>query len=130
MRMPQEHGALGTLWLYAESFVDNPFVTQEWQYRVGEKLVGVGYVDHLPEGLSAIYFYYDPAVAAEVAAYVNYICPVEGAKEEMEKIDPSLVDSPLIFPTADDLANVKVLRSLEPDEETSFSEQFQQVIGN
>jgi len=75
-------------------------------------------------------FYYDPAIAAEVAAYVNYICPVEGAKEEMEKIDPSLVDSPLIFPTEEDLAKVQVFRSLTPDEETVFSEEFQKVIGN
>jgi arginine-tRNA-protein transferase len=45
---------------YVESFVDNPFVTQEWCYYLGDRLVGVGYVDCLPEGLSAIYFYYDP----------------------------------------------------------------------
>ena len=85
---------------------------------------------HKTNAEKLIDFYYDPAIAAEVAAYVNYICPVDGAKEEMEKLDPSLVDSPLIFPTAEDLANVKVFRSLKPDEETSFSEQFQQVIGN
>jgi spermidine/putrescine transport system substrate-binding protein len=75
-------------------------------------------------------FYYDPTVAATVAAYVNYICPVDGAKAEMEKIDKSLVDSPLIFPTEEDLANVKVFRSLTPDEETKFSDEFQKVIGN
>ena len=75
-------------------------------------------------------FYYDPAVAAEVAAYVNYICPVEGAKAEMEKIDPSLADSPLIFPTEADLANVKGFRGLSADEETTYSEAFQKVIGN
>jgi len=75
-------------------------------------------------------FYYEPAIAAAVAAYVNYICPVDGAKAEMEKIDPSLVDSPLIFPTEADLANVKVFHSLTPDEETTYSEAFQKVIGN
>lgn len=75
-------------------------------------------------------FYFDPAIAAEVAAYVNYICPVVGAKEEMEKIDPSLVDSPLIFPTEEDLAKVKVFRALTPDEEITYSEEFQKVIGN
>lgn len=75
-------------------------------------------------------FYYDPAIAAEVAAYVNYICPVEGAKEEMEKIDPDLVDSPLIFPTEEDLAKVKGFRPLSPDEETTFAEAFQKVLGN
>jgi spermidine/putrescine transport system substrate-binding protein len=75
-------------------------------------------------------YYYDPTVAATVAAYVNYICPVEGAKAAMEKIDPSLVDSPLIFPTEADLAKVKGFRTLSPDEETTFSEAFQKVIGN
>jgi spermidine/putrescine transport system substrate-binding protein len=85
---------------------------------------------HKTNAEKLIDFYYDPAIAAEVAAYVNYICPVDGAKEEMEKIDPSLVDSPLIFPTEEDLANVKVFRSLDPDEETTYSESFQKVIGN
>jgi spermidine/putrescine transport system substrate-binding protein len=75
-------------------------------------------------------FYYRPDIAAEVAAYVNYICPVDDAKAEMEKIDPSLVDSPLIFPTEADLDAVKVFRSLSPQEETTFSEAFQKVIGN
>jgi leucyl-tRNA---protein transferase len=46
---------------YAESFVYHPFPTQEWQYRVEGQLMGVGYVDVLPAGLSAMYFYYDPA---------------------------------------------------------------------
>ena len=34
-------------------------------------------------------YYYDPAVAAEVAAWVNYITPVDGAKEAMDEIDES-----------------------------------------
>lgn len=45
---------------YVNSFVDNPFPTQEWCYYLGSRLVGVGYVDDLPGGLSAIYFFYDP----------------------------------------------------------------------
>jgi arginine-tRNA-protein transferase len=44
---------------YVSSFVDNPFPTQEWCYYLGPKLVGVGYVDDVPCGLSAIYFFYD-----------------------------------------------------------------------
>jgi spermidine/putrescine transport system substrate-binding protein len=85
---------------------------------------------HKANAEKLIDYYYDPAVAAEVAAYVQYICPVEGAKEEMAKIDKTLVDSPLIFPTEADLAKVKVFRSLTTDEETKFTEEFQKVIGN
>jgi arginine-tRNA-protein transferase len=45
---------------YESSFVDNPFPVQEWCYYRGDQLVGVGYVDVLPVGLSAIYFFYEP----------------------------------------------------------------------
>lgn len=74
--------------------------------------------------------YYDPAVAAQVAAWVNYICPVQGAREEMEKIDPALVNNPFIFPDEATLAKVKVFRSLSPEEETTFSEAFAAASGN
>ncbi len=74
-------------------------------------------------------FYYDPQIAAEVAAYVNFICPVRGAREAMEKIDPELVDDPLIFPTEDVLNRVKNFRPLTPDEEVKFNQAFQAVIG-
>lgn len=75
-------------------------------------------------------FYYDPKNAATVAAYVNYICPVQGAREEMEKIDPELVENPLIFPSDDYLAKAHVFRSLSADEETDFANRFQKAIGN
>ena len=74
--------------------------------------------------------YYDPAVAAQVAAWVNYICPVQGAREEMEKIDPALVNNPFIFPDEPTLAKVKVFRPLSPEEETTFSEAFAAASGN
>jgi len=75
-------------------------------------------------------YYYEPAVAAQVAAYVNYICPVKGAQAEMEKIDPKLAVSPYIFPTAQTLNSVKVFRALTPAEETTFSTAFQKATGN
>ena len=41
-------------------YVLNPFPTEEWSYWIDGRLVGVGYVDALPEGLSGIYFFHDP----------------------------------------------------------------------
>ncbi len=43
-------------------------------------------------------YYYEPDVAAKLAAWVNYICPVEGAREEMEKIDPVAGRQPADLP--------------------------------
>ena len=77
-----------------------------------------------------INFYYDPAIAAEVAAYVNYVCPVKGAQEEMEKIDPELAASPFIFPDATMSSKLSVFRSLTPAEETTWGEAFQKAAGN
>jgi len=77
-----------------------------------------------------INFYYEPAIAAEVAAYVNYVCPVKGAQAEMEKIDPALAASEFIFPSAKTMANLSVFRSLTPTEETTWTEAFQKAAGN
>ncbi len=73
-------------------------------------------------------YYYQPEVAAIVAAYVNYICPVKGAKEAMAKIDPKLAASEFIFPTDATLAKTQVFRPLTPKEEQEYSEAFGKVI--
>ena len=77
-----------------------------------------------------INWYYDPKIAAEVAAYVNYVTPVKGAQAEMEKIDPDLASSEFIFPTEKTMANLSVFRSLTPAEETAWTEAFQKAAGN
>jgi spermidine/putrescine transport system substrate-binding protein len=74
-------------------------------------------------------FYYQPEIAAELAAWVNYICPVEGAREQMEKFDPSLVDNELIFPGDELLANTHSMMALDSDTEQDYQQQFAAVIG-
>ena len=81
-------------------------------------------------GEKLINYYFDPVVAAEVAAYVNYVCPVKGAQAEMEKIAPELATSEYIFPTEKTSSRLNVFRSLTPDEETKWAEAFQQAQGN
>jgi spermidine/putrescine transport system substrate-binding protein len=51
-------------------------------------------------------FVYEPKIAALIEDYVNYICPVKGAKAELLKIDPAIAKNTLIFPTAKMLDNV------------------------
>ncbi len=74
-------------------------------------------------------YYYRPDVAALVEAWVNYICPVKGAKEEILKIDESLAESELIFPSEATLAKVSRFKSLTEDEETYFNDEFSNLIG-
>lgn len=74
-------------------------------------------------------YYYDPEVAAEVAAWVNYITPVSGAQEAMAAIDPELAENTMIFPDEATLSKVSVFRTLTPDEETTYNGAFLDVIG-
>lgn len=76
-----------------------------------------------------INYYYDPEIAARLAAYVWYVCPVNGAQAEMEKIDPSLVDNPLIFPTAEYLAATHSFMALSDSKANSYEQDFANVSG-
>lgn len=64
---------------YAHSFVDNPIPTQEWCYYLDTQLIGVGYVDDLPQGYSAIYFYHDPEYRHLSLGTWNILCLLERA---------------------------------------------------
>ncbi|SKA86340.1 spermidine/putrescine transport system substrate-binding protein [Agreia bicolorata] len=73
-------------------------------------------------------YYYEPEVAAEVAAWVNYITPVVGAREAMESIDPELADNQLIFPDEKTLERAHVFRTLTAEEEKTLGTEFQKVL--
>jgi spermidine/putrescine transport system substrate-binding protein len=85
--------------------------------------------DHKTNAEEWMNYYYDPKVAAELAAWVNYICPVEGAQEEMKKIDKDLAANELIFPTADTLKNAHDFMALEEGVERLYQKKFASVIG-
>lgn len=64
---------------YATSFVDHPFPVEEWRYYLGDRLIGVGYVDALPGALSAIYFFYDPDQRRRSLGTWNVLCVLDEA---------------------------------------------------
>lgn len=72
-------------------------------------------------------YYYQPEVAAEVAAWVNYITPVVGAQEAMANIDPELVENQLIFPDEATLANAYIFRALTNQEQEKYNAEFEAV---
>jgi spermidine/putrescine transport system substrate-binding protein len=74
-------------------------------------------------------FYYLPENAAVIEAWVNYVCPVAGAKEAMVALDPDLASNPLIFPPDDWVARLHQFRATTADEETSWSEAFTRATG-
>lgn len=85
--------------------------------------------DHKANAEKLMDYYYEPTVAATLAAWVNYICPVEGAQQAMEKIDPSLVDNPLIFPTEDFLSGAFAFMELDEKTRQQYDKDFARAIG-
>jgi arginine-tRNA-protein transferase len=65
---------------YADSFVNNPFATREWRYWLGETLIGLGYVDPLPVGPSAITFFHDPEHRARSLGTFNVLALIDHAR--------------------------------------------------
>jgi spermidine/putrescine transport system substrate-binding protein len=73
-------------------------------------------------------YVYDPKVAAKLAAYINYVTPVKGAKEELAKTDPETANNQLIFPTEETLSQV---HQIDPAalKNTKYQEAWQAVLG-
>ena len=76
-------------------------------------------------------YYYDPAVAAEVAAWVNYMCPVAGSPGGAREERPGARRQPVHLPERGHIAehNIQGFRALTP-EETSTQRPLAKVIGN
>ncbi|MFG3172136.1 spermidine/putrescine ABC transporter substrate-binding protein [Streptomyces sp. NPDC048200] len=74
-------------------------------------------------------FYYEPEPAAELAAYINYVCPVDGVKPYLAKIDKDAANNPLIIPDKAMAAKSHPFRSLSQKEETAYEEKFAKLTG-
>ena len=76
-----------------------------------------------------INYYYEPEVAARAAAFVKCICPVAGAREEMDSIAPELVDNPLVFPSDEILSQSFEPMPLDETTERRYQAEFAEAIG-
>lgn len=108
----------------------------KWEFIVPDKggtlwndnfVVPIG-SEHKENVETLINYYYEPEVAAEVAAWVNYITPVVGAKEAAMAIDPELANNQLIFPDDATLAKAHVFRTLDGAEEQKYGAEFQSIL--
>ncbi len=109
---------------------DIKFVTPEEGLSIwSDNMLVPNLATHQANAEKWIDYYYRPDVAAKLAAWVNYICPVEGAREEMEKIDPSLVDNQLIFPDEDTLSKTFDFMALDENQIKQYEGDWSDVTG-
>ncbi len=112
---------------------DNPkikfVVPEEGLSLWSDNMLVPNLAQHTSNAESWIDYYYEPEVAAKLAAWVNYICPVEGAQQAMEKIDSSLVDNKLIFPDEQALKDTFDFMVLDEKTNQRYEGEWSDVTG-
>jgi spermidine/putrescine transport system substrate-binding protein len=130
----------GNLWLcmaYSGDIIqlqaDNPdlkfVIPEEGAMLWSDNMMIPKKAQHVYAAENFMNYVYDPKVAAKITAYVNYVSPVKGVKEELAKTDPKLASDPLIFPTDADLAKLSGYPVLSETEEKQMNEKMQQIVG-
>jgi spermidine/putrescine transport system substrate-binding protein len=84
---------------------------------------------NIAEAAQWMNFVYDPVQAAQITAWVGYVSPVEGVREELEAIDPDLANDPLVFPDDATLANTQSFALLPEDVEAQYDAAFSAITG-
>ena len=74
-------------------------------------------------------YVYEPEVAAKLAIFVNYLSPVKGVKEIVEKTDPDIANNPLIFPSDEIRAKLHSYPALSDTDERTMKEAMAKVTG-
>ncbi|MFF7021998.1 spermidine/putrescine ABC transporter substrate-binding protein [Streptomyces klenkii] len=74
-------------------------------------------------------YYYQPKIAARLAAAISYVSPVAGLRDELAKIDKELADNSLIIPGEAMLAKAHAFRSLTAAEDKAFEAAFSELTG-
>ncbi|MEU1041301.1 spermidine/putrescine ABC transporter substrate-binding protein [Streptomyces sp. NPDC005551] len=77
--------------------------------------------------------YYDPEVAAELTAWVNYVCPVPAARDVLasakDKDTAALAEDPLIFPDATMRGRLAIARDITSAERPEFAKRWNAIAG-
>lgn len=61
---------------------DSPMETLEFQYLAGARIMGIGIVDRVGDGLSSVYMFFDPEYAARSPGTYSVLWEVERCRQE------------------------------------------------
>ncbi|MDH6453218.1 MULTISPECIES: spermidine/putrescine ABC transporter substrate-binding protein [unclassified Streptomyces] len=78
-------------------------------------------------------YYYAPEVAAELAAWVNYVCPVPAARDVLaaskDEDTAALAENPLIFPDARMRERLVIARDITSEERGEYTRRWNVIVG-
>ncbi|ARF57685.1 polyamine ABC transporter substrate-binding protein [Streptomyces gilvosporeus] len=116
---------------------DNPdiefVVPEEGAELWAESLMIPNLADHKRNAERLIDYYYEPEVAADLAAWVNYVCPVPAARDVLasskDKDRAALAEDPLVFPDDAMRRRLAIARDISPRERTAYAKEWDAIVG-
>ncbi|MEN8656070.1 spermidine/putrescine ABC transporter substrate-binding protein [Streptomyces sp. 21So2-11] len=116
---------------------DNPdiefVVPDEGAELWAESLMIPNLARHKRNAEKLIDHYYEPAVAAELATWVNYVCPVPAARDILasskDEETAALAEDPLIFPDDAMRKRLVIARDITSDERLEFAKTWNSIVG-
>ncbi len=85
--------------------------------------------EHIYAAETMMNYVYEPEVAATLAIYVNYLSPVKGIQQIVEKTEPEIANNPLIFPSDEIRAKLHPYPALSDTDERTMKEAMAKVTG-
>ncbi|WP_327326370.1 spermidine/putrescine ABC transporter substrate-binding protein [Streptomyces sp. NBC_01210] len=116
---------------------DNPDiefgVPEEGAELWAESLMVPNLARHKRNAEALVDHYYEPEVAAELAAWVNYVCPVPAARDVLasskDEETAALAEDPLIFPDDSMRKRLAIARDITSEERTPFAKRWNAIVG-
>jgi spermidine/putrescine transport system substrate-binding protein len=88
---------------------------------------------HAAQAAEWMDYVYDPAHAAKITAFVQYVSPVAGVQDELKKLGgeaAALAESPLLFPDDSMKSKLSSFGTLSEKDEESLDRSFAEIAGN
>ncbi|KUN41607.1 polyamine ABC transporter substrate-binding protein [Streptomyces longwoodensis] len=116
---------------------DNPdiefVVPEEGAELWSESLMVPDLARHKANAERLVDHYYQPEVAAELAAWVNYVCTVPAARDVLaaspDEDTAALAEDPLIFPDASMRRRLAIARDITAEERAGFTKRWNAIAG-
>lgn len=116
---------------------DNPdiefVVPEEGAELWSESLMIPNLARHKRNAERLVDHYYEPEVAAELATWVNYVCPVPAARDVLasskDEETAALAEDPLIFPDDAMRKRLAIARDITSEERMDFAKKWNSIVG-
>ncbi|MDX3607079.1 MULTISPECIES: spermidine/putrescine ABC transporter substrate-binding protein [Streptomyces] len=116
---------------------DNPgiefVVPEEGAELWAESLMIPNLARHKRNAERLVDHYYEPEVAAELAAWVNYVCPVPAARDVLasskDEERAALAEDPLVFPDDAMRERLAIARDITSGERMDFAKKWNGIVG-